>query len=185
MILTRPTAIRLVLLGVVTVLVQISFLGRLSLIGAAPDLTPLVVMSIGLLGGSLSGAVAGFGTGLLLDCLLFQTMGASALALLGVGYISGRYREGVGRPRKAAVALLGGGLTMLYVTAFGLIQIGLGVEADVSALVIRDAIVKSVLGGLLAVPVYLGIRLLLRPALVDDRPSARRPFAPRALDERS
>ncbi|MSO40868.1 MAG: rod shape-determining protein MreD [Solirubrobacterales bacterium] len=185
MILTPRIVIRLVLLGVLTVLVQISFFGRLSLIGASPDVTPLVVMTIGLLGGTVSGAVAGFGIGLLLDCLLLQTMGASGLALLGVGYISGRYREGFGRPRKSAVALLGGGLTMFYVTAFGAIQIGLGVEADVSALVIRDAIVKSVLGGLLAVPVYLGIRLLLRPALIDDRPSARRPFAPRPLDERS
>ncbi len=185
MILTPPVVLRLVMLGIVTVLVQVVFFGKLSVIGARPEVTPLVAMAIGLLGGTVSGAVAGFGMGFLLDCLLFQTLGASSLALLGVGYVSGRYREAFGRPRKAAVALLGGGLTMLYVTAFAAIQIGLGVDADVSTLVIRDAIVKSVLGGLLAVPVYLLVRLVLRSAVIDDRPSARRPFAPRPLTDRS
>ena len=32
-------------------------------------------MSLGLLGGSVTGAVAGFSIGLLIDCLLLQTLG--------------------------------------------------------------------------------------------------------------
>jgi rod shape-determining protein MreD len=175
-ILTANSAVRLALLVLVCALLQLSFFAKLSLLGA-PDLTAVVVMSLGLLGGSVAGAVSGFALGLLLDVLMLQTLGASSLALLAVGYLAGRYRESFGRPTRGAIALLGGALTLLAVIAFAAIQIGLGVDADVSTLVVRDAVVKSVLGALLALPVFLGVRLMLRPALVDDRPSARRPFA--------
>ena len=100
-------------------------------------------MSLGLLGGSVTGAVAGFSIGLLIDCLLLQTLGAFALALLAVGYVAGRYRENVGRPIRGAVPLLGAGLTLLGVVAFAAIQVGTGVEADVSTLVIRDAFAED------------------------------------------
>ena len=66
--------------------------------GSSPDGALLVVMSLGLLGGSLSGTVAGFAIGFAIDCLLLQTLGATSLSLMAVGYVAGRYREGVGRP---------------------------------------------------------------------------------------
>jgi rod shape-determining protein MreD len=178
MILAPPSVARLLLLGLVTGLVQLTFFAKLTVFGASADVSLLVVMSLGLLGGSVTGAVSGFGLGLLLDTLLLQTLGASSLALLAVGYVAGRYRESFGRPTRGAVALLGGALTLLGVTAFAAIQIGLGVDADVSTLVLRDAILKSLIGAALAVPVFLGVRLLLRPALIDDRVLSR-PLAPR------
>ncbi len=78
--------------------------------------------------------------------------------------------------------LLGGAFTLLGLVAFAAIQVGTGVDADVSTIVIRDAAIKTLLGAALALPVFLLVRLVLRPALIEDRRSARRPVAPRAAE---
>jgi rod shape-determining protein MreD len=181
-ILTQGIILRLVLLGLVTALAQVTCFSKMIIFGTSPDVALLVVASLGLLGGSVTGSVAGFSIGLLIDSLLLQTLGAFALAMLAVGYVAGRYRENVGRPTRGAVALLGGAFTLLGVVAFAAIQVGTGVDADVSALVIRDAIFKSLLGATLAIPVFYLVRLLLRPALIEDRPAARRPVTSRPAE---
>lgn len=170
MILTRPIIVRLVALGLLTAILEVSFFSGLRVFGSSPDGAILVVMSLGLLGGSLSGAVAGFGIGFAIDCLLLTTLGASSLSLMAVGYVAGRYREGFGRPTAGATVLLGGALTLLGVTAFAAIQVGLGVDADVSTIVIRDAFITTIIGALLAPGVLWVVRRLLRPALIEDRP---------------
>jgi rod shape-determining protein MreD len=185
MILTPQIWARLAALVLLTALLQVSFFAKLSLFGTSPDGAVLVVMSIGLLGGSVSGAVGGFSIGLLIDCLLMQTLGAFAATLMSVGYVAGRYRESVGRPARRAIPLLGAGFTLLGLLAFVAIQVGTGIDADVSTLVVRDALLKALLGALFALPLFLLVRLVLRPALVEDRPGGRRPVAPRAADSRS
>jgi rod shape-determining protein MreD len=175
-ILTTGIVVRLALLVILTALAQVTCFSKMVIFGTSPDVALLVVASLGLLGGSVTGAVSGFSIGLLIDSLLLQTLGAFALAMLAVGYVAGRYRENVGRPTRGAVPLLGGLLTLLGVGAFAAIQIGTGVDADVSTLVIRDALIKSLFGAALAVPVLAGVRLLLRPALIEDRRTARRPM---------
>jgi rod shape-determining protein MreD len=181
-ILTTNIVVRIVLLCLLTALAQVTCFSKMVIFGTSPDVALLVVASLGLVGGSVTGAVAGFSIGLLIDSLLLQTLGAFALAMLAVGYVAGRYRENVGRPTRGAVPLLGGGFTLLGVVAFAAIQIGTGVEADVSGVVIRDAFLKSLLGAAFAIPVLFGVRLLLRPALVDDRPTARRPVTTRPAE---
>jgi rod shape-determining protein MreD len=181
-ILTAPMIGRLALLILVTALAQVTCFSGMVIFGTSPDVAILVVMSLGLLGGSVAGAVSGFTTGLLIDCLLLQTLGAFALAMLAVGYIAGRYRENVGRPTRGAVPLLGGAFTLIGLVAFAAIQVGTGVDADVSTIVIRDAAIKTLIGAALAIPVLLLVRLLVRSALIDDRRSARRPMAPRAAE---
>lgn len=181
MILTPIIGVRLAVVGLLTALLQVAFFAKIELFGTSPDGAVLVVMTLGLLGGSVTGAVSGFSIGLLIDCLLFQTTGAFAAPLMAVGYVSGRYRETAGQPKRGAVVLLGAGLTLLGAVAVAAIQIGTGIEADVSGpLVLVDAIMKTLLGALLAIPVYRLVRLVLRPALIDDRPSRRRPVAPAA-----
>jgi rod shape-determining protein MreD len=170
--------VRLVLIGLFTAVAQVACFSKMIVFGTTPDIAILVVISLGLVGGSVTGAVAGFSIGLLMDCLLLQTLGAFALALLAVGYVAGRYRENLGRPSNIVVALLGGGLTMLGVVAFAAIQVGTGIDADVSSLVIRDAFLKSLIGTALAVPVLYLVRLVLRSALIDERRTSRRPLAP-------
>ena len=183
MILTSGIIGRLVALGAVAAIVQLSCFSKMDVFAASPDVALLVVISVGLLGGSLTGAVFGFSVGLLIDCLLLQTLGAFALTMLTVGYVAGRYRENVGRPRRWAVVLLGGALTLLGAIVIAAIQIGTGVDADVSFLVVRDALIKAAIGALLAVPVLLVVRLVVRPALIDERRAPRRPAAPRPAAE--
>lgn len=179
MILTRSIVARLVALGIAAAILQLSFAAKITIFGASPDLAVLVVMSLGLLGGSVPGAVAGFSIGLLIDTLLLETMGATAITLLTAGYLAGRYREVAGRPTRAVIASLGGGLTLLAAIFFAAIQALLRVGAEVSPLVARDIIVVSLLGAALAVPLHLAIRRLLRPALIDEAgPRTSRPVAP-------
>ncbi|MGH2955914.1 MAG: rod shape-determining protein MreD [Solirubrobacterales bacterium] len=184
MILTPRIMVRLGLIALLIAVAQVACFSEMVILGTSPDLAVLVVMSIGLLGGSLTGAVTGFSVGLLIDCLLLELLGAFALTLLAVGYVAGRYRESVAPPTRGALPLLGGGITLLGVLTFAAIQVGIGVEANVSPLVIRDAFLKTLIGAALAIPVFYLVRLLLRPALIDERRRARRPVAASPAESR-
>jgi rod shape-determining protein MreD len=173
-ILTPGIVARLAALGAFAAIAQVVCFSKMDVFGTSPDVLALVVFSLGVLGGSLTGAVAGFSIGLLVDCLLLETLGGFALALLSVGYVAGRYRETVGYPTRGAVPLVGGALTLLAATVIATIEIGTGIDANVSFLVVRDALIKSLIGALLAIPVLWTVRLVVRSALVDERRAARR-----------
>ncbi|HEX6585209.1 MAG TPA: rod shape-determining protein MreD [Solirubrobacterales bacterium] len=183
MILTSGIVARLIALGALASVAQVTCFSKMDVFAAGPDVALLIVISVGLLGGSLTGAVFGFSVGLLIDCLLLQTLGAFALTMLTVGYVAGRYREKVGPPNRVAVMVLGGALTLLGAAVIAAIQIGTGVDADVSFLVVRDAFTKALIGAVIAVPVLLLVRLVVRPALIDERRASRRPAAPRPAPE--
>jgi rod shape-determining protein MreD len=183
-ILTPPIIVRLAVLALFTAIAQLSFFAQITILGSSPDFALLVVLSLGLLGGSVPGAVSGFSIGLLIDTLAFETLGATALTLLTVGYLAGRYRETLGRPTRGVTAMLGGGLTLMAAVLFAGIQVMLRVGADVSPIVARDMLVVSLLGAALAVPVLAGVRRLLRPALIEDRPRSSRPVAPAPVEGR-
>jgi len=182
MILTRGVIARLAALGALAAVAQVVCFSKMDIFGSSPDVALLVVISVGMLGGSLTGAVTGFSIGLLIDCLLLETLGAFALTMLTVGYVAGRYRETVGRPTRAAVVLLGGSLTLLGAVVIAAIQIGTGIDANVSFLVVRDALIKSLIGALIAIPVLWVVRLVVCSALVDERRAARRTAAPRPVE---
>jgi rod shape-determining protein MreD len=182
MILTPGTIARLAVLVALVAVAQVVCFSKMDIFGTSPDVALLVVISIGILGGSLTGAVTGFAIGLLIDSLLLETMGAFALTMLSVGYVAGRYRENLGRPTRAAVVLLGGSLTLLGALVIAAIQVGTGIDANVSFLVVRDALVKSVIGAILVIPVLSTVRLVVRSALVDERAATRRTPAPRPVE---
>ena len=176
MIITPQIFARLATAVLAGALLQLSFFSEVTVLGVSPDLMTVIVVSLGLLGGAMVGAVTGFAVGALMDSLLLQTMGASSLVLIGVGYVAGRYRELVDAPGSLAAPLLAGGLTVLGGGAFALLQVLLVVGSPVSGLLARDIIIKGVLAFLLAFPVYAGLRLLVRRALIEGapRPRARR-----------
>ena len=168
MIVTWRSGIRIAAIVVGFVLLQISFFSYLSLFGTTPDIVPLVVVSLGLLGGAVVGAVCGFATGLLIDSALLQTLGVFSLVLLCVGYLAGRYREAAEISNSLVPPLLAGALTTLAAAGFAAIQLMLGVRAPVSLLVLREILVQGLLAVLLAIPLYPLIRRILRPALVEQ-----------------
>jgi rod shape-determining protein MreD len=174
MIVGAPMAIRLALLGLVTVIVQIAAVSQLNLLGVNADLTPLVVTSVGLLVGSVGGAATGFGMGLLVDMALVQTLGVSSLLYVGIGYCSGRLRE-LRDPTHPLVPLaLGAAGTLAAGAGFSLMQFLLGVESPVSWLLVRDLVAMTLVNAVLALPVYNVVRRVLLPYLPDDPRRRRR-----------
>lgn len=174
MILTPRILLRIAALILVAAVLQVSFFGQLTLFGVPPDVLPVLAVALGLLGGAVIGAVAGFATGLLIDSMLLQTLGVSSLALLAAGYLAGRWRETFDITSSLVPPLLAGALTTVAAAAFAVIQLMLGVDAPISLLVLREIVLQGLFAAALAVPIYPGVRRLLRPALVDGAPRRRR-----------
>jgi rod shape-determining protein MreD len=179
-IVTPGILVRIVAIVVLAVLLQLSFFSQVQVLHVSPDILPAVVVALGLLGGSLSGAVAGFGVGLLIDCLLVQALGATSLVLLSVGYLAGLYRERFDVTSAVVPPLLCMGLTLLAEASFAAVQLMLGVDSPISTMVVRDLLLKGVYAFFLGIPIYLGIRRVLRPALIEER-SVRRRTQPRMI----
>lgn len=174
MIFTPRILVTVVLIVFLSVLLQLAFFSQVPLLGSVANVVPVVVIALGLLGGAVPGAVAGFSAGLLLDASLGTTPGVSSLALMAVGYLAGRWRESYDIVSSLVPPLLTGVLTGVAAAAYAGIQLMLGVDAPVSLLVLREIFVQALLGTLLAVPIFPLIRRLVRPALVDDARPARR-----------
>jgi rod shape-determining protein MreD len=179
-IVTPKILARLVAIVVLGVLLQLSFFSRVALFHISPDVLPALVVSLGLLGGTMTGVVAGFSVGFLLDCLLIEPLGASSLVLLSTGYLAGLFRERFEIHSPLVPPLLCMGLTLFAELGFGAVQLMLGIDAPVSSLVIRDMLIKSIYAFFLGWPIYLGLRRALRPALVED-PTVRRRKQPSVL----
>jgi rod shape-determining protein MreD len=180
LIVTPKILVRLAAIVLIGVLLQLSFFSQIELFGSSPDILPLLVIALGLLGGSMTGAVGGFAVGFLVDSLLVQALGASSLVLLTTGYLAGLYRERFDIGSSLVPPLLCLGLTLFAEVGFAVVALMLGVDAPVSALVVRDMIIKSTFAFFLGAAAYVGIRRALRPALVED-PVIRRRGAPRMI----
>ncbi|QES50181.1 rod shape-determining protein MreD [Streptomyces venezuelae] len=88
---------------VVALVIQVTILGRLQLPGAVPDLMLLTVVALSLVYGPMSGAILGFGAGLLADLAppADHAAGRYALVLCVIGYLVGLARPDNGRFRSA------------------------------------------------------------------------------------
>jgi rod shape-determining protein MreD len=166
--------LRLVALALLTVIVQEAAISQISIFGISADLTPLVVMSVGLLAGSMPGAIMGFGTGLLVDTVLVQTLGVTSLLYIPIGYWAGRLRE-VRDPAHALVPLAAGAAaTAVAGLGMTVIQFLLGVSAPVSWLLLQQIFVTILVNTLISLPVYAFVRRIVMPALPDDPRRRRR-----------
>jgi len=180
MILTPKILARLVAIVLLGVLLQLSFFSQVAIFHVSPDLLPALVVSLGLLGGTMTGAVTGFSVGFLLDCLLVAPLGGSSLVLLATGYLAGSFRERFEIHSPLLPPLLCMGLTVFAELGFGAIELMLGSDATVSPLIVRDILIKGLFAFFLGWPIYLGLRRVLRPALVEE-PALRRPRRPTVL----
>ena len=174
MIVTPSVFARLAAIGILGVLLQLSFFSRISLFDTSPDVLPALVVALGLLGGAMTGAVAGFAVGLLVDCLLLGTLGGSSLVLLTTGYLAGLFRERFEIHSALVPPLLCMGLTVFAELGFAAVQLMLGVDAPISPLIVRDLLLKGIFAFFLGWPIYLALRRVLRPALVEEQRVNRR-----------
>jgi rod shape-determining protein MreD len=166
--------LRLVILAFVTVVIQQAGISQISIFGVSADVTPLVVMSVGLLAGSLMGAVMGFGTGLLVDLVLVQTLGVTSLLYIAIGYWSGRLRELRDPAHGLVPVALGAAATAVAGIGMAMIQFLLGVDAPVSLLLFQQLFITVLVNSLIALPVYAAVRRIIQPALPDDPRRRRR-----------
>jgi rod shape-determining protein MreD len=180
MIVTPRIFARIVVIAIVGVLLQLSFFSRVELFHASADILPALVICLGLLGGSMTGVVAGFSIGLLVDCLLVEALGGTSLILLGTGYLAGLFRERFEIHSSLVPPLLCMGLTLVAELGFAALQLMLGTDAPVSMLAVRDMLLKSIYAFFLGWPIYAGLRRALRPALVEE-PKVRRRRQPTVL----
>jgi rod shape-determining protein MreD len=167
-------SLRIALVAFFAVVIQETVVSQISIFGVSADLTPLVVMSIGLLAGSMPGAIAGFAIGLFVDLVLFQTLGITSLLFITVGYWCGRLRE-LRDPSHGLIPLALGAVATLFTgVGMAVIQFMLGVDAPVSFLLAQQIVLQVLVNTLIAVPVYEIVRRLLYRALPSDPRSRRR-----------
>ena len=165
---------RLTALALGAALLEIVAVSQGSFFGATADLSPLVVMAVGLLCGSIAGAAVGFGTGLFLDLALVQTLGLTSLVLLTVGYWAGRLRE-VRDPQGPLTPLaLGAAATLAAELGYAIIPFLLGVDAPVSWLLVREIVTTVLVNALIATPVFAIARRWLEPSMPDSLRRRRR-----------
>jgi rod shape-determining protein MreD len=170
------TVLKVVVLLAVGILLQTTFGDDLRVDGVAPDLMMLLAVCAGFAGGPDTGAVVGFGAGLITDLFLQSTpFGLSALAACLAGFAVGWASTEVLRSRPSMVPVVAAGGTVLGVLLFvvlgylvGQAQLVLGgghrlaevalVEAGYAALFSLPAFVlmRWALSGPRAVPGALG-----------------------------
>ncbi|WP_043676363.1 rod shape-determining protein MreD [Streptomyces xylophagus] len=108
-------------LVVVALVIQVSVLARLHLPGAVPDLLLLTVLGLAMVYGHVTGALIGFGAGLLADLAppADHAAGRYALVLCVIGYFAGLAKPENGRLKSATgpmavVVAAAIGATLLY-----------------------------------------------------------------------
>jgi rod shape-determining protein MreD len=165
---------RVAALAVAVVFLQTGVVSEVPVFGVAIDLTPLVVGFVGLQCGSVAGAVAGFGIGLLVDLTLVQTLGLTSLIFTVIGYGTGRLRE-LRDPQAALTPLLvGAAASVVSLVGYSLIEFLLGVDAPVSLDLLRQIVLGVVVNTIAAVPMWALVRRVLESALPDDPRRRRR-----------
>jgi rod shape-determining protein MreD len=118
----------------------------------------VVVVALGLLRGSIPGAVLGFVAGIVVDLVTLGTLGVTSLVLTLAGFWAGRYAETTGRDRRLVPVIVVGAITLL-VAAFGFVLYYLLDEEVVAQQALVTALAPAfVLNLLLALPVYALIR---------------------------
>lgn len=169
MIVTLKVALRIAALIFVFVLLQTTFFSMVDLLGASIWILPAAVAIFGLLGGSMVGATLGFTIGLLSDGLADGPLGTTCLVFMGIGYAAGVYRERAEVPGVVRSAAMASVATFAANAALGLLTVLLGFNGYLSAAAIPDLILQGAYAFLLAIPMFVLVRRVLRPALVDER----------------
>ena len=168
MTLTPGAFVRTGVLVLLVVVIQISGIQSMPILGGTIDIVPLFVAAVAIYAGSITGALVGFSTGILLDLAIGQTLGLSSLVLTALGYGVGRYRD----LRDPAHGLLpipvAAAATAGYLAAVAGVSFMLEIDATVSILVLREAIITTLLNVAVALPFFAIIRRILRPVLAVD-----------------
>jgi rod shape-determining protein MreD len=155
-----------VVLFVASVL-QTSVLGEYAAFRAG-NLVLVCLLSIALLRGSIFGAVAGFGTGLLVDTATLATLGFTSLLLTIAGFWIGRYGETTARDRFHAPYVSVAIVTVLFAWGQVVLEFVLGEPAP-AGIVTGQLPLALLVNLIITLPVYALARRLFPPVELVDR----------------
>ncbi len=148
----------------VAAMLQVVIVSALVFAGGAPELLLVTVIALGLLRGSVPGAVFGFAGGLIVDLLMLSTLGVTSLVLTLAGFWAGRWAETTGRGRRLAPLLAVGVLTVLAGAFSFVLHWMLGDQVG-AQYALGNVLMPTLVANLvIAFPVYLLVR-----ALVNER----------------
>jgi rod shape-determining protein MreD len=174
MILSVGAFVRVGGLLLVALVLQVSTLNQLPILGGHADVLVLVVAAVAYYGGSISGSATGFAAGMLLDLLTGATMGASSLVLTAVGYGVGRFSDQRDISHGLLPIPVAAAATAGYLAAFAVVSFMLETAPQVSALVLRDLVIVTLLNVAIALPFFGIIRRVLRPVVATELLDRRR-----------
>ncbi|OFW52394.1 MAG: rod shape-determining protein MreD [Actinobacteria bacterium RBG_16_67_10] len=126
--------------------------------GGAPDLLLVVVIALGLVRGSVPGAVFGFMGGFVVDLVTLDTMGITSLVLTLAGFWAGRYGETSGRDRRFAPVIAVGTITLLAGVFGYVLHYMLGEEVVAHQALVTALMPALVLNVALALPLCAFVR---------------------------
>lgn len=155
-------AIRIGVLVVSAAILQVSLVSSLDVAGGTADVLLVVLVAVALLRGSVVGAVAGFGGGLVVDVATLGTLGVTSLLLTVAGFWAGRYGETTGRDRAHAPVLAVGVISLLVGVAGYVLHYMLGEEIGARHALVVTLLPGVVLNLVLTWPVFALSRRLLR-----------------------
>jgi rod shape-determining protein MreD len=165
---------RIAALAVAVVFFQTGVVSEVPLLGVNADLSPLLVAFVGLMCGSMLGALSGFAVGLLVDLALVQTLGVTSLIFTLIGYWSGRLRE-LRDPHAALTPLLvGAAAAASSMIGYSLMEFLLGVQAPVSLELLRQIVLGVIVGAVVSLPTWALVRRSLQGGLPEDPRRRRR-----------
>jgi rod shape-determining protein MreD len=153
--------LRALAVAFVAAMLQVVIVSSIVVGGGAPDILLVTVVALGLLRGSIPGAVLGFVGGLVVDVSTLGTLGVTSLVLTLAGFWAGRYGETTGRDRRFAPILAVGSITLLA-GVFGFVLHYLLAEDVVARHALLTALAPAfVMNLILALPVHRLVRRLV------------------------
>lgn len=149
-------------------MLQAVIVSSLVLGGGAPDLLLVVVICLGLIRGSVPGAIFGFAGGLVVDFLTLDTLGITSLVLTLAGFWAGRYAETTGRGRRLAPLVAVGAITVLAGVFGFVLHYMLGDDVVARHALVTALAPALVLNLLLALPVHALVRATVHESEVAE-----------------
>lgn len=144
---------------VLSVEIQVTMLYRISIFGAAPELTLVVLTCLGMVIRPAFGALAGFLSGVLMGVHAGATIAYYVLTRALCGFGLGRFEEADLPAHVAAIICAVATLAVQFVMMI------FAPAADLGEYV-RVTVIQAVLNGILAWPVYAGLHRVYRPKVV-------------------
>jgi rod shape-determining protein MreD len=160
-----PAPAELARLGVtllVALLLQTTVAPNIRVLGANPDFALIIVVCVGLLRGSETGAIFGFLTGAVVAVALMEPLGLSAFVFVLVGFLAGRYAETADLSAGVAPLVSVFAATFIAGVVLAMAQFLLARQVPLGFFLGRVLVPSLIINTLLAAPLYLVVRWWLR-----------------------